>query len=410
MNRGTQPVPRRGKGWSVPALVAALTAFLVLAPLASAASDPVASGTTTVTLTKAFAKKLKKGKVKLQKVAPASVSGRTITLPVSEGEVDPISGAAVISHSGGFKFKHGKKKAAVTELVLSSSTATLNAKVAGKSMKFASIVGYTFAREGFNVTINATRLKLNKKAAKQLNKKLGFPVKARTKKLKNGKKKKIRPFFVANQVMGGGSAVTTPKTVTITGGKASLKTNQQTTEKLVKFPPEGDFVEIEPVAPTTLTPDEENPFTPTLEFQATGGAIAPDGTAGKVETGGGLKLVQDLGPNGKTTMTLNAIAVDLDSRTATVEVSVESTIDPRLNLGNLGRSSIATIDLTGASIASDAASHTISVTNASSALQAVTAETLNQVFGAPWDATETPHPQFKEGDPLGTFSFTVQTQ
>jgi hypothetical protein len=109
-------------------------------------------------------------------------------------------------------------------------------------------------------------------------------------------------------------------------------------------------------------------------------------------------------------MTLNAITVDLDSRTATVEVSVESTIDEKLNLGNLGRSSIATVDLTGATITSDGENHRVTVTGASSALQAVTAETLNSVFGAPWDALEIPHPTFNAGDPLGTFDFTVQTQ
>jgi hypothetical protein len=402
------------------AVVAALTAFLVLAPLASAASDPIASGSTALNLNKGFANKLKKKKVKVVKTAPATLKGRVVTLPVSEGEVDPITGAAVISHLGSFKFertyknKKGKKvrkRAAISELVLTSSTATLNAKVAGKKMKLASVVGYTFAREGFEVTVNATRLKLTKAAAKQLNKKLGFPVKAKKKK----GKKKVKPFFVANQVIAAATASTSPKTVTIQSGAATLKTDEATVKKMVLPPPNGFGMKIEPVAPTQLVPDEANPFTPSLLFPVSGGSVAPDANAGKVETGGGVLLTQEpeefaIPIPGKTTMALNAITVDLDSRTATVEVSVESTIDPALNLGALGRSSIATVSLAGATINSDPANHKVTVTGASSALQAVTAETLNQVFGAPWDAAEIPHPTFNEGDGLGTFSFTVETQ
>jgi hypothetical protein len=410
MNEGTQPVRGRGIGLSALALVAALTAFLAFAPLASAASDPVASGTTNLKMTKGFFKKMKKKKVKVQAVAGATLKGRTLSFPVSEGEVDPTTGAAVLTHEGGIRFKHGKKKAVVNELVLTSSTATLNGKVAGKRMKFGAVVGYTFARSGFDVTINATRVKMTKRAAKQLNKKLGFPVKAKKKKQKNGKKKTIKPTFVANEVVGSAAASTSPRTVTVLSGAAALKTSEETTKKMVLPPPNGFAIEIAPVEPTQLEPDEANPFTPTLKFPVKGGTVAPNATAGKVETAGGVKLVQELAPGKVTTMTLNAITVDLDSRTATVEVSVESTIDEKLNLGNLGRSSIATVDLTGATITSDGENHRVTVTGASSALQAVTAETLNSVFGAPWDALEIPHPTFNAGDPLGTFDFTVQTQ
>ena len=125
MNEVTQPERGRGKVLSAPAVVAALTAFLALAPLASAASDPVASGTTSILMKKGFIKTLKRNGVKVQKVSPGTLSGQTLAatvgLPVKEGEVDPITGAATLTHEGGFKFKHGKKKAAVTEVVLTTS-------------------------------------------------------------------------------------------------------------------------------------------------------------------------------------------------------------------------------------------------------------------------------------------------
>ena len=94
-----------------------------------------------------------------------------------------------------------------------------------------------------------------------------------------------------------------------------------------------------------------------------------------------------------------------------MEVIIENPKTPEANLGNLGRASIADINLTGATIVSDPATHVISVQNASATLQAVTAETLNSVFITPIEkAVGTPQEKFAAGDPLGTFSFTAQTQ
>src|SRR5258705_10231904 len=60
MREVTQPDRARGTMLSAVAMVAALAALLALAPFASAASDPLASGTTTITLNKNLLKKLKK--------------------------------------------------------------------------------------------------------------------------------------------------------------------------------------------------------------------------------------------------------------------------------------------------------------------------------------------------------------
>lgn len=426
MNEVTQPVRGRGTIVSALALVAALTAFLVLAPFASAASDPVASGKVNILFKKGFIKTLKRNDVKVIKVSPGTLSGRTLAatvgLPIKEGTIDPTNGAAELTTEGGFKFKHGKKKAAVTGLVLTTSNSSMTGKVAGKKMKFATIVGYSFTRDGFGVNFSATKLKLTSKAAKQLNKKLGFTGKKEGKKHKRAhaadkKSKSEKGPFKANQVVGNSSGETQPKTVTILpGGSASLVTDEATTKKMVLPPgPEGFGMEIKPVAPGELIPNEANPFTPTLKWPVSGGSIAPDASAGKVQTSGGVQLIQEpekykIPIPGKTTMTLNAIWVDLDAKSATVEVTVESTIDPKLNLGALGRSSIADVSLTGATVTSDATNHKITVTGASSTLQAVTAEVLNEVFGAPLNAAKIPHPEFKAGDGLGTFSFEAQTQ
>jgi hypothetical protein len=401
MNDVTQPEKGRGTMLAVVAMVAGLVALLAFAPLASAASDPLASGTTTITLNKGLFKKLKKAGVKVLKVSPGSVKGKRVSLPVSGGSLDPTNGLGAVEHSGGFKFKHGKKKAVVNTIVLETTTSSLKAKVAGKSMKLATVKGLTVARNGFGANVSVSGLKLTGKAAKQLNKKLGFTGK------KNGKK--VKPLFKGGKSLGASASETQPKTVTVLpSGKASLLTNEETVKKFVLPPPNGFAVKIEPISPT----EEEktaNPFTPILKFPISGGTIAPDASSGIVQTIGGARLVQKL-EAGTTTLTLGNIWVDLGAKTATAEIVIESTISPELNKGNLGRASIADLNLTGATIKSDPLTRTVTVENAVATLQEVTAETLNQVFGAPFDAAKIPHPKFAKGDGLGVFSFAVQTQ
>jgi hypothetical protein len=375
-------------------LVAALAALLALAPFASAASDPLASGTTTITLSKSMVKKLKKSGTKVLKVSPGTVKARNVALPVSGGSLDPTNGQGTIEHSGGIKFKHGKKSAVVKLLVLETTTSSLKANVAGKKMKLASASGVSSARNGFGANVTVGTLKITGGAAKQLNKKLGF----------TGKHKKKAPFK-GGKGLGSALSETQPKTVTVlAANNATLVTSLATDVKLQKV-----LVGIETVAPTV----ETAPLPPTFAFPISGGTIAPNASSGIVQTSGGLKLHQVFEPGKvETTMTLNAIYVDMGAKTATVEVTVESKgIDPKLNLGPLGRSSIANISLTGATIKSDPSARTVSVENASATLQAVTAETLNSVFVTPFEAiTKTPAEHFVEGDPLGTFSFTAQTQ
>jgi len=389
----TQPVRARGTMLSAVTVVAALAALLALAPFASAASDPLASGTTTVTLSKNMFKKLKKSGTKLIKVSPGTVKARNVALPVSGGSLDPTNGQGTIEQSGGIKFKHGKKSAVVKALVFETASSSLKANVAGKKMKFASLSGVSSARNGFGANVTFGTLKLTGSAAKQLNKKLGF----------TGKQKKKAPFK-GGKGIGSALSETQPKTVTVLAtNNATLETSLATVGKLVA----ANVLEIEPIEPAV--PIAALP--PTFAFPISGGTIAPDASSGIVQTSGGLKLIQTLVP-GETTMTLNAIYVDLGAKTATVEVTIASTFSEEINkLGNTGRSSIADISLTGATIKSDPSARTVSVENASASLQEITAEVLNNVFVKPFEAIEEePAEPFAKGDPLGTFSFTAQTQ
>jgi len=395
MREVTQPVRARGTTLSAVAVVAALTALLAFAPIASATSDPLASGTTTLTLKKGFQKKLNNRKIRLVKWGSGKIKNRNVMLGVSGGKLDPLTGEGTVEQSGGFKFKYRKRTVPITELTIDRTGKAAFAKIANARMKLGFLGKYSYAREGFGVNVNAAKLKLTGKAARRINNKLGM--------------KKEQPIK-GGRVMSNAYSATQPKTVAVLAeGKADLATDETTVKKFVLAPPSGFLVSIETFPPAE-TEKVLNPFTPVLKFPIGGGTIAPDANGGVVQTTGGVKLVQTLGLEKTTTMTLSNIWVDLDAKTATVEVSVTSTISPELNLGDLGRSSIANLNLTGATIVSDPANRKVSVLNATATLQAVTAETLNSVFGAPFDAEKLPHPTFAEGDALGSFSFVAQTQ
>jgi hypothetical protein len=418
MTEASPPRTAMGTKLSAGFLVAALFALLVFAPFASAAPDPVGSGTTTITLKNGFVKTLKKRGISIKKISPASLKGSKATLPVTGGSLDPTTGQGTVTHEGGLKFKAGKKSAAVKSLEVDTTKKSVTASVAGKKMKLATIAGSSFARNGFGVNLTINSLKLTGKAAKQLNKKLGFTgKKSKGKSNKRaGASKTTSPPFKGNQAIGKATSETQPTTVTVLpGGNATLAIDPAAVEKLTKIGPEippasGNFpfkVSLSEIAPTTLSGLNAS-------FPIGGGTISPTASAGTVQTLGGLKLVQDLeaapppGTHGTTTLTLGNIWLDLATKQATVEVTITNPKTPEANLGNLGRVSIADLNLTGATITSDPVNHLVSVVNASATLQAVTAATLNAVFVEPVEGKG--KTKFAAGDPLGKVSFTVKTQ
>jgi len=415
MTQATQPRMARGTKLPLAVLAAALFALLAFAPFASATPDPVGSGSATITLNKGFTKYLKTFGIKTTKISPAKLKGQKLTLTGTGGEVDPTTGAGTVTLGGGLKFKAGKKSATVKGLVLDTAKASLTGKVSGKKVKIASIKGYSYARAGFGVSMTVKKLKLTKAAAKQLNKKLGFAM---------GKPKP----FLANKLLGSAKAEEQPATVAIVpGGNVSFKANQDLLLKLKDVETEANVI-----APTT------EKGLGNYELPITGGTVGPTGAAGQVQTAGGLLLSQKL-PTSPTTaletdITLGNMWLDLSAKTVTVEVVAKSNASDSLNLGNLGRSSIADMTLTG--VTADPVARTVSV-SASAVLQPISAEVLEgfvKVYQAYYEAgvcaslpEKCKEPAEKEfakeqaekkvekdhittGMSLGDFAFTAQTQ
>jgi len=414
MTEATQPRMARGTKLPMAVLAAALFALLAFAPFASAAADPVESGSATVTLNSGFVKSLKKSGVKIIKIKPAKLKGKKATFPVVGGEMDPTNGAGTLKLGGGLTFKHGKKKASVKALVVDTKKKGLFAKIAGKKVKLATLAGWSYTRAGFGVALTVKKLKLTKAAAKKLNKKLGF---------KKGKKP-----FVGNKLLGSAKAEEQPATVTVLpGGNVSFKADQELLLKLKDVETEAKVI-----APTT------EKGLGNYELPISGGTIAPSGAAGVVQTAGGLLLSQKL-PTGpgtalETEITLGNMWLDLSAKTVTVEVVAKSNASSSLNLGNLGRSSIADMTITG--VTADPTTRTVSVSS-SAVLQPIAAEVLEgfvKVYQAYYEAgvcaslpekckepaekaiakeqaeKKVAKDHITAGNPLGTFSFTAQTQ
>jgi hypothetical protein len=404
MSDATQPRMARGTKLPAAVLAAALFALLAFAPFAYAATDPVASGSATVTFKRGFFKTLKKHGVKIKKIGVAKVKGKKATFPVTGGEMDPITGAGTLNLGGGLKFTAGKRKAPVKALVINTTKKGLFAKVAGKNRKLAKIAGYTFTRAGFGVSFTIKKLKLTNAAAKRLNNKLGF-------------KKGSKPFK-GNRLMARANGEEQPSTVTLLPvGSTKLALAKAALEKLANVGPEiggGHPFEVKlSLIPPASVAGISGEGTPIAAFPITGGNIAPTATAGVVQHAGGIKLEQDLeaaGPNGKgqTVLEMGNIWLDLGTKTASVEVTITNPKTPEANLGPLGRVSIADIQLTGATVVADPVARTVTVLNGTATLQAVTASTLNAVFVEPIEGKG--KGTFAAGDPLGTFSFTAQTQ
>src|SRR5215467_10409640 len=116
MSDASRPMARRGV-LPVGILAAALIALMAFAPFASAASNPLASGTTTMTLQKSFTNYLKTFGISVSKISPTKLSGGKATFKVTGGSLE-VNGKGTVNLGGGLKFKAGKKSATVKGLVL----------------------------------------------------------------------------------------------------------------------------------------------------------------------------------------------------------------------------------------------------------------------------------------------------
>lgn len=365
-------------------LTLVMGAFLAFAASAFAERDPIASGVTDLHMKNGFMRKLGNLGVSVQPIGSGSVSGRKIGLTVRGGKLNPVNVLGFLDTRDGFKFQLGNRGVPVTQLTVNTVKGAVYAKVAKARMQIGTFTPPTSEREGFGANFKAGKLALNEKATRRISNRLGLQG-----------SKRLNPGRVLSNLY----SAAQPETVTILAqSSASLTGNAATLEKFVAKGvkvPEG----ITPIAPAT------KPTATTFTLPITGGTLAPDASKGMVETAGGVQVLKDtdsLDP----TMRMSNVQIDLATKTATVELEIlPSPPFP----GKAGRTPLVDVVLPPNSIMANPVARTISIQNAEARLQATAASTLNDVFNQPAPQPP-PSSNFVVGDPLGTFSMTVQAR
>lgn len=359
--------------------------LLAFAATASAARDPIASGSTDLHMKKGMLRKLGNLGVTVQAIGTgATSSDRKIGLTVRDGKLNPVNVLGFLENRGGFKFELGNRGVPVTQLTVNTVKGAVYAKIAKARMQLGMLTPPTFEREGFGANFKAVKLSLTEKAVRRISNRLGL----------RGSKR-----LNAGRVLSNLYSAAQPETVTVLGkGAATLSGNAAT---LGKFAAKGVKV---PEGFTALAPATE-PTATSFEFPITGGTLAPDVSKGTVETAGGVQILKDtdtLDP----TMRLSNVQVDFAARTATVQLEILPT--PPFP-GAAGRTGLVDVVLPPNSVVADPVARTISIQGAEARLQATAASTLNDVFNQPAPPPP-PSSNFVVGDPLGTFSMVVQAR
>jgi hypothetical protein len=354
------------------ALLALLAFALCVLPVSASASyDPLASGSTKLTLDPTFQRLLFSHGASLIAGAPASARGATFTLPVSGGALDPTAGKGEIDSGGTLVFQRGHRRVPLRHLVVKTKREPLLAKVGGGQLKLATAGRIGFERRGFGSNFSARGLRLSAKLATRLEKKLH-----------------LHGVFAADQPLGTLRSTAQPATVAILPtGRATLTPDPTFVAKLDSL-----FVSLNPISPAERAPGPifTVPFIPA-------GTIAPDASIGVPRSGGSLEFLQ----LGSGQVFWHELWFDLGNHQVLAEVDAEPT--PTFP-GKLGQIPIAGI--TPGALTADPKVRTISLSGVGLTLSAQMATAFNDAFAKPQGRADV----FTTGESLGTISFTAQTQ
>ncbi len=356
----------------VAVLTAAIALVSVPAALGAVDGDPIASSTFTFKLSSKFKKQLKKNGVKM----------KPKVLKLTSGDVDPTTGAGDLKFAN-VTFKKGHKK-----VQFKSVKGSMPGKIKSTNGALFKLTAPTAARNGFGADLTGTKVKLLKSAAKKINKGLG---------LHSLKPATVGSFNLSYQ----------PKTVKVISGTAAVTgslTAGTVVQKMLFF----HCTIPAPIAPATQVGL-------TISFPVTGGTISPAGTDGVVQQAGGVRIAGTNAPSGSqnncnnnpSSITQSNFAPNLALQNVQAEVNFEKG-PPGVATGPRGIAITQTTDPAGATVASNAANHTISVNGALIRINQVSADSLNLFF--PQAPGGNPTNDFRDGDPFGTSNLTVTTR
>lgn len=350
--------------------IVALALWLTLAATASATSyDPIASGTTTITLARSLTTLLAKHHVSIEVRAGAKRKGQKVVLPATGGEFEPVHGFGTVETEGTLVFVSGKRKVPFRAIVFKAKRSPLYARVGGTQFKVASAKQLKSKREGFGIGFTATGLRLSAKVVSRLNKKL-----------------RLGKAIVAGQEFGTITAKVAPRTVhLLPQDRISLAIDPAFAAKLDQL-----FVSLNPIAPAELGPG------PTLSFPiGLESVLAPDASAGLVKTNGAVELLQ----LGSAQIFWREVLLEPESGFLSSEVDIEPS-PPRPGRQPLG----PLLSLpAGGQLTSNPSQRTIALSGRAAFLTATTAEALDSSFAEG-------KPVFAAGERVGALSFAAAAE
>ena len=364
-----------------------ITLFAVAVPGAQAEGDPLARGTTKLTLEKGLMGSLGNSGVELVAKRPAKSKGGTATLPVDGGEIDPTTGEGVATHRGEIGFVRGRRSLFLGSLVLDTRRRLLTARLGGKKTKVAFARKISFVREGYGTRITVSELSLTGHLARKLDSRL-----------------RVR-FFKAGRSFARSSSATEPLTVKVIPielgihgqGFMYLRPLAEVVSKLaakdISYP---EYPCTPPCPNTVWTIGNARYFGGgyfTMGFHITGGRIAPDRSMGEITAEGGIRVFTNHPEVNPSVVILRDFTLDLTANTITADVELQPSPPAP---GDIGRVTVGTIDrnaIKGDTRDFDAVR-----------LTARTASVINQVFPGPAAA------DFSAGDALFSLSYDPATR
>lgn len=357
---------------ATPFLWAALALALLIGAGSTEASsyDPVAGGATKLTLAPGFVAALKSHGVRLRGQGGVRLAGRTATIPVAGGKLDPVEVKGAVEHSGSLLFVAGRRKLPLRALQLKTTrrSSPYAAKLGGGQLKLGRAARLSSKRTGFGTTVTATGLRLSAKVATRLDKKLGLP-----------------GVFAAGDPLGSAVTEAQPASVAIKPvGKTELVLDPGFAAKLQSL-----FVSVSPIYPA----ERPGPFT----LPIAGGVLAPDASSGSLKTTGALEFIQVGGGQ----VFIRELEPDLGAHLAIAESQLV------LAGGAPGPNAVGPLlGLTGGAAGSEPRARSIAISGAALTLQAGIAQAFNEAFAKPQGKED----MFGAGETLGAITFTAEAE
>jgi len=303
---------------------------------AGAQANPVAGGSTALKLDKPVAKLLKQNGVAVTPVNPAKVKQGAIDFPITSGNLDPMTAAGTLRHSGGLKFQAGNAKLVTKSFVVKTGKGNVLSGLVGKdrvNLLKLDLSKAKISRPGLGITVRKVGVSLTGTAAKALNTTFGVKL------------------FKSGLRLGHVVVTTQPKSVGLAAqGSTDLTLDPGTAAALT-----GLGVTAAPVGPASVTPAGA------IAFPITGGRANASTFAGSITHSGGISL------------TAGSTVVELTDFTINVDQAPDLT-------AKLGDQRVSILDLDLSALQPSVAGRKITLANVNATLTAGAAAALNAAF------------------------------